>query len=316
MPKFSAKKPLTVFVAVLAVLILGVVAYTRMTPDLLPNMNFPYVIIVTSDPGASPEAVESEITRPMEQSMATLEQIKSVSSTSQGSASMVMLEFEEDVNMDSILLDIQQKISVLEGTWGDTVSTPYVLEINPSMLPVQVAAVAYDGKDVEELSTFVEDTLLNQLAGISGVASVDATGVVERELHVLLNQEKLDALSTRLADAIGAQMDAAIAQLQAMLFGIGSHDLEVLVQLAGLEFILGDGHGIKPTRYLHDEADFFIVGVLVEKQLGLRTLLQKALADFVHHVVFKKVLIIHALHDAGSVGQLQQCRGHACIAKV
>lgn len=85
---------------------------------------FPYVIIVTADPGASPEAVEEEITRPMEQSMATLDQIKEVTSTSQNSASMVMLEFEDGVNMDTISVDIQQKISVLEGQWSDTVGTP------------------------------------------------------------------------------------------------------------------------------------------------------------------------------------------------
>ena len=67
--KFSVKKPLTVFVAVIAVLVLGVVAFTRMTPDLLPNMDFPYVIIVTTYPGASPEKVETEISKPMEQAM-------------------------------------------------------------------------------------------------------------------------------------------------------------------------------------------------------------------------------------------------------
>ena len=92
MVKFSVKKPLTVFVAVLAVLVLGVVAYLKMTPDLLPNMDFPYVVIVTTDPGASPEAVESAVTRPMEQSMSTLDRIKSVTSTSQDSVSMVVLE--------------------------------------------------------------------------------------------------------------------------------------------------------------------------------------------------------------------------------
>ena len=111
MPKFSVKKPLTVFVAVLAVLVLGVVAYLKMTPDLMPNMNFPYVIIVTTDPGASPEAIEADVTRPVEQSMATLNQIKSVTSTSQDSVSMVVLEFEDGVNMDTISVDIQQKIS-------------------------------------------------------------------------------------------------------------------------------------------------------------------------------------------------------------
>ena len=78
MVKFSVKKPLTVFVAVLAVLVLGVVAYLKMTPDLLPNMDFPDVVIVTTDPGASPEAVESAVTHPMEQSMSTLDRILSL----------------------------------------------------------------------------------------------------------------------------------------------------------------------------------------------------------------------------------------------
>ena len=145
MPKFSVKKPLTVFMAVLAVIILGVVAYLKMTPDLMPNMNFPYVIIITTDPGASPEAVEAEVTRPMEQAMATLDQIKSVTSTSQNSVSMVALEFEDGVNMDSISVDIQQKISALQGSWDETIAAPYVLKINPSMLPVEVAAVAMEG---------------------------------------------------------------------------------------------------------------------------------------------------------------------------
>ena len=114
MVKFSVKKPLTVFVAVLAVLVLGVVAYLKMTPDLLPNMDFPYVVIVTADPGASPEAVESAVTRPMEQSMSTLDRIKSVTSTSQDSVSMVVLEFEDGVNMDTVSVDIQQKINILQ----------------------------------------------------------------------------------------------------------------------------------------------------------------------------------------------------------
>ena len=82
MPKFSVKKPLTVFVAVLAILVLGVVAYLKMTPDLMPNMDFPYVILVTTDPGASPETVEADITKPLEQSMAPSAWISSRRSTS------------------------------------------------------------------------------------------------------------------------------------------------------------------------------------------------------------------------------------------
>ena len=213
MAKFSVKKPLTVFVVVLAVVVLGIVAYLRMTPDLLPNMDFPYVIIVTADPGASPEAVEEEITRPMEQSMATLDQIKEVTSTSQNSVSMVMLEFEDGVNMDTISVDIQQKISVLQGQWNDTVGAPYVLKINPSMIPVMVAAVSQEGKDVYALSDLVTDELTGKLEGVTGVASVTVSGALTRQAHVILDQEKMDALSATLADAVKAQLKKAEGQL-------------------------------------------------------------------------------------------------------
>ena len=213
MAKFSVKRPLTVFVVVLAVVVLGIVAYLRMTPDLLPNMDFPYVVIVTADPGASPEAVEEEITRPMEQSMATLDQIKEVTSTSQNSVSMVMLEFEDGVNMDTISVDIQQKISVLEGQWSDMVGTPYVLKINPSMIPVMVAAVSREGSDVYALSDLVTDELTGKLEGVSGVASVTVSGALTRQAHVILDQAKMEALSAKLADAVKAQLKKAEGKL-------------------------------------------------------------------------------------------------------
>ena len=213
MPKFSVKKPLTVFVAVLAILVLGVVAYLKMTPDLMPNMDFPYVILVTTDPGASPETVEADITKPLEQSMATLDRIKNVTSSSMDSVSMVVLEFEDGVNMDTVSVDIQQKINQLKGSWSNTVGDPYVLKMNPSMLPVQVAALSYDGKDITQLSDFVNDTLSPKLEGITGVASVTVSGTVERQLHVILSQKKLDALSQRLSDAIAKHLDDAAGQL-------------------------------------------------------------------------------------------------------
>ena len=197
-PKFSVKKPLTVFVVALAVVILGVVSYMKMTPDLMPNMDFPYVIVVTSDPGASPESIEKEITRPVEESMATLDHIKTITSTSQNSVSMVVLEFEDGTDMNTLSLDIQQKLTALEGGWDETVSTPYTMKINPSMLPVMVAAISYEGMEVEELSDFVNEELEQKLTGISGVASVDITGTLTRQMHVVLDGAKLDKVSAEM----------------------------------------------------------------------------------------------------------------------
>ena len=213
MPGFSVKKPLTVFVVALAILILGVVAYVKMTPDLFPNMDYPYVIVVTSDPGASPESVEAEITKPLEKTLATLDQLKSITSSSQNSVSMIMMEFESGVNMDSLGVDIQQKVSALQGQWDDTVSSPYILKMNPSMIPVMVAAISSDSMDVNELSDFVEEELSAKLTGISGVASVEISGTVDREMHVVLDAEKMADLTQTVRENAGKLLDKAAGQL-------------------------------------------------------------------------------------------------------
>ena len=213
MSKFSVKKPLTVFVAVIAVLVLGVVAYLNMTPDLLPNMNFPYMIIMTTYPGASPEKVEAELTKPMEQAMSTLDHIKEVTSTSSENYSMVMLEFEEDANLDTIGVDIQQNISTLQASWNDMVGTPYVMKINPSMLPVMVAAVSMDGMDNVALSEFLDEELLSKLEGVTGVARISTSGSIQQELHVVLDQALIDNLNKTVADSINSKMDEALAEL-------------------------------------------------------------------------------------------------------
>ena len=214
MSEFSVKKPFTIFVAVIAILVLGVVSYTKMTPDLLPNMDFPYVMIMTVYPGANPEQVEQEITRPMEQSMATLEHIKEITSTSSENSSMVLLEFEDSVNMDTIGVDIQQNINSLSAAWEETVQQPYVLKINPSMLPVQVAGVSMQGMTNLELTEFLDDTLLNELEGISGVARISTTGAISQQLHVVLDQAKFDKLNAKIRDVINDEMDEAVEELE------------------------------------------------------------------------------------------------------
>ncbi len=246
MSKFSVKKPLTVLVAVVAVLVLGVVAFTKMTPDLLPNMNFPYVMIITSYPGASPEKVEAEITKPMEQAMSTLDHIQEVTSVSSENASMVLLEFEESVNMDTIGVDIQQNISVLSPSWADTVGTPYVLKINPSMLPVEVAAVSMEGMDTMELTDFLNDTLMNKLEGVPGVAQVSATGMVEQEIHVVLDQKKIDVQNQKIMDAINRELDDTAADLEEKKQEIKNAQGQLnsaLSQMGNLSGSMGDSQG-------------------------------------------------------------------------
>ena len=214
MEKFSVKKPFTVLVAVIAVIALGIVSYLNMTPDLLPNMDFPYVVVVTTYPGASPEKVEQEVTKPLEQAMATLEHIKEISSTSSENYSMLIMEFEESVNLDTVGVDIQQNIATLSASWDDMVGAPYVLKINPSMLPVMVAAVSMDGKDNIALTQLLDEGLMNKLEGVAGVARISTSGAVEQQLHVVLDQEKIDGVNQKVRDAINGKMDDALEDLE------------------------------------------------------------------------------------------------------
>ena len=116
--KYSVKKPFTVLVAVILVLVLGYVSITKMTPDLLPEMSFPYIMLMTTYPGASPEEVESTVTKPLEQTMASLDDIKEISSTSAENYSIVLLTFEDSVNTDVAMMDIQRGISTLSASWA------------------------------------------------------------------------------------------------------------------------------------------------------------------------------------------------------
>ena len=125
---------------------------------------------------------------------------------------MVMLEFEDDVNLDTIGVDIQQNIATLQAEWDDTVGTPYVLKINPSMIPVMVAAVSNEGMDVSDLSEFVDETLMPQLEGITGVARVSTSGSIEQELHIVISQEKLDKQNALIRQGINRQMDRAMKE--------------------------------------------------------------------------------------------------------
>ena len=211
--KYSVKRPFTVLVGVILVIVLGVVSLTKMTTDLLPNMSFPYALIITTDVGASPEEVESDVTAPIEAAMATTSNIKEVRSMSYNSYSVVICEYAQSANMDSIMIEIQQKLDQLEGNWDDLVGTPMIMQIDPDMLPIMMAAVDVKGLNEFELSDYVDNTLIPQLESTSGVASVTATGTVTETIRVTLNQKKIDELNDKVQASILAQFEEAEKQI-------------------------------------------------------------------------------------------------------
>lgn len=210
LPQFSVRKPYTVLVAVVLVLVLGVISFTGMTTDLLPAMELPYVVVMTTYPGASPEKIETTVTKPLEAVLGTTGGIKNVSSVSSENASIVILEFEQGTNMDSAMIELSSNVDLVSGQMDDAVGTPMLMKISPDMLPVMVASVDMDGMDVKEISAFADETVMPAFERIDGVASVDATGLVEQQVTVTLDQVKIDALN----DKVLAGVDSDLADAQ------------------------------------------------------------------------------------------------------
>lgn len=202
LPKLSVKKPMTIFVAVIVVIVLGIVSVFKMTPDLLPNMDFPYAIILTTYPGQTPETVESVVTKPLEQSLSTIDGVKTITSTSSDNYSMLTLEFEDGTNMDTATIDMRGNLDTIKDAWPDGVGSPYLMKINPNMMPVAMVAVDYDGYDTVQISDYVNNELKNQLEGIDGVASVSTKGIVTQKENVIISQTKIDALNAKINDAL------------------------------------------------------------------------------------------------------------------
>lgn len=209
LPKLSVKKPMTIFVAVIVVIVLGIVSVFKMTPDLLPNMDFPYAIILTTYPGQTPETVESVVTKPLEQSLSTIDGVKTITSTSSDNYSILTLEFEDGTNMDTATVDMRGNLDTIKDAWPDGVGSPYLMKINPNMMPVAMVAVDYDGYDTVQISDYVNNELKNQLEGIDGVASVSTKGIVTQKENVIISQTKIDALNAKINDALNDKFGEA-----------------------------------------------------------------------------------------------------------
>ena len=217
---YSVRKPFTVVVAVILIFILGIVSFMNINTDLLPSINLPYSIVITSYPGASPEEVEMTVTKPIEQGMASISNIKSVRSVSNEHVSMVILEFTESTNMDSAVIEMRESLDMISSYMPEGVGSSTIMKINPDMMPVMVLSAAMEGQDISESSAFIENTIIPEFESIEGVASVDASGLIENEIHIILSEEKIEKINLQIKTQIEEQMKAlAAAQVSALPAG-------------------------------------------------------------------------------------------------
>ena len=212
--KFSVKRPYTVVVGMVLVLVLGFVSFSKMKTDLLPDMTLPYALVYTTYIGASPEEVETTVTRPVEQSMATISNIENITSVSSENVSMVVLEFAQTVNMDAVTIGMRESLDQIKGYWDDSVGSPIIMKMNPDMLPVMVAAAEAGDMEGSELTDYVNNTVLPELESIEGVASVTASGLIDEEVRVIIRQDKIDAVNRKVKDALDGKFAEAESEME------------------------------------------------------------------------------------------------------
>ena len=212
MPKISVKKPFTILVLVAALIMLGVVSLTKMQMDLIPEINLPYILVITTYPGASPEKVETTVSRPLESGLGTISGIKNVTSISYENYSLVQLEFEDDTDMDAVMVKVSTALDSVKAYFPDEVGVPSIMELSTDMLASQYLAIGYEGKDIEELSKFVTNHVVPEIERQGGVANVNSLGLIEKTVQVELKKDKVDVLNEKIKNKANDKLDEAAEQ--------------------------------------------------------------------------------------------------------
>ncbi len=207
--KLSVRRPYTVLVAVVLILVLGFLSFRNMSTDLLPDMELPYAIVMTTYPGASPEEVESAVTKPVEQAMASISNMKEVSSVSNSNVSVVILEFNDSTDMNTATIDMRESLDMVSSQWDDTIGSPTIMKINPDMMPIMVAAIDFEDIDRVEVTNRAKTDIIPDLESVEGVASVNTSGEVQKKVEVIIQQDKLDKMNKKVKAAVEGKLDDA-----------------------------------------------------------------------------------------------------------
>lgn len=194
----SVRRPVTIAMVVLVVVLLGFVSLSRLAIDLLPKMDLPVAVAITQYSGAGPEEVESTVTEPLEDVLGTVENVDTISSQSMAGQSLIIIEFNYGTDMNFATLQMREKIDMITGLLPDDVTEPMVVKADLSMMPVIQLGLS-GGKDLRDLKDVAENVIQPQLERLAGVASVSVTGGYTREIQVLADPVKMEAYGVGIA---------------------------------------------------------------------------------------------------------------------
>ncbi|MBE2171811.1 efflux RND transporter permease subunit [Acinetobacter oleivorans] len=191
--RISVKYPVFTIMMMISLMVLGLASWKRMTVEEFPNVDFPFVVVTTQYAGASPEAVESDITKKLEDQINTISGIKQITSRSSEGFSMIVAEFNLDTSSALAAQDVRDKIAPVTAQFRDEIDTPIVQRYAPSSSPIMSVVFESNSMSLAQLSSYVDKRIVPQLKTVSGVGNVNLLGDAKRQIRIKILPEQLQS---------------------------------------------------------------------------------------------------------------------------
>lgn len=188
--KLCIKKPVTTIMITLMVFIAGIVSYFNLDQALMPDVDLPIAVVATTYVGASPEEIENLISKPLEEGLGSISNVDTITSVSSANVSMVVLQFVDGTDIDMAAVDMRDKLDQIKSGLPDDAGDPMVIKMDINAIPIMIGVKA-ENLDLTALNELLEDNVVNRLERIEGVASVDLSGGITREVRITVDPTKL-----------------------------------------------------------------------------------------------------------------------------
>lgn len=202
--EFSIKRPITVFMGIVALLIFGIVSYSRLNLDMLPTMDVPIILVNTQYIGAGPTDVEGEVTKPLENVISTVSNVENVKSISREGMSTIIIQFADGTDMNFASLELREKVDMIKEALPKEIIQPMIMQMDPSMMPIMNLGVSFKGDRNDKIGNFADEVLKNSIESVEGVASVDISGNVKKGIKIEVDNDKLSSNGINIQSLIAA----------------------------------------------------------------------------------------------------------------
>lgn len=229
--RVSINNPVFASMIMLALMVIGLLATFRMKVEEFPNIEFPFVVVNTVYSGASPEVIETDITKKIEDQVNTIAGVKEVTSVTQQGLSQVIVQFDLNIPSDVAAQNVRDKLALVTPTFRDEVTTPIVAQYNPADAPVVSVTFRSDKMSLRELSTYLDNTVKKQLQTVTGVGRVDILGGRQRQIRVLLNPTQMNAYKVSVNQISNALRSENV---ELPVGTINNQNQEMVIQVNGL----------------------------------------------------------------------------------